>query len=297
MQFSSQGAIQLMQPAANQDYQNPIIEQSTHHELQVFSHACSTGHLESVISLSADPHAPSNTYYLNFGLISAIINQQLEVIRYLLSHGAIIDTSITAMAVKAASLPVFEILLSHGWDVNTSFMGGHTALTNLLHNLSLTRWLLSHGADPNLGPPLSPQPDASPLSDSGAVLDTAASIASPEVFALLLQHGAKLQNSLPLHAAAASTSKSDGESIPLMEYLLELGVDINGSDEARGFAALGTPLLYAIRERMIQRVEFLLSKRADVRVTGRGGVTALQLAKQTGREDLIALVEMYSEKD
>ena len=82
-----------------------------------------------------------------------------------------------------------------------------------------------------------------------------------------------------------------------MEYLLELGVDINGSDEARGFVAFGTPLLCAIRERMIQRVEFLLSKGADVRVTGRGGVTALQLAKQTGREDLIALVEMYSEKD
>ena len=296
MQYSPQGAIQLMQPAANQNYQNPIIEPSTHHELQIFSHACSTGHLESVISLSAGPHAPSNTYYLNFGLVSAIINQQLEVIRYLLSHGAIIDSSITAMAVRAASLPVFEIFLSHGWDVNTSFMGGHTALLNLLHNPSLTRWLLSHGANPNLGPSPSPQPDASPLSDSGAVLDTAASIASPEVFALLLQHGAKLQNSLPLHAAAASTSKSDGESIPLMAYLLELGVDIDGSDEARGFA-LGTPLLYAIRERMIQRVEFLLSKGADVWVTGRGGVTALQLAKQMGREDLIALVEMYSEMD
>ena len=280
-----------MHPAANQTYQNPVIEPSTHKELQTFSHACSTGHLESVISLSAGLHDPSTTYYLNFGLVSAIIHHQLEIIRYLLSRGAIIDFSITAMAVKAASLPVFEILLSHGWDVNTSFMGGHTALLNLLHHPSLTRWLLSHGADPNLGPPPSLQPDASPLFDSGAVLDTAASIATPEVFALLLQHGAKLQNSLPLHAAAASTSKSDGESIPLMEYLLELGVDIDGSDEARGFTALGTPLQYAVRERMVQRVEFLLSKGADVRVVGRGRVTALQLARQTGREDVIALVE------
>lgn len=288
---AAQGSIQPMQRNANQSHTNPIIEPSTHRDLQVFSKACSSGHLESVTLLAAGDHAPNSTYYLNSGLVSAIIHKQIEIVYYLLSHGATVDERITATAVMAASLPVFEILLSHGWNVNTAFMGGHTALLNLLHHEKLNRWLLAQGADPNLGPSQSPQPTSSPVADSGAVLDTAASDATPEIFALLLQHGAKLENSLPLHAAAASTFKADEESIPMMEYLLQLGVDIDGSDEARGFRAVGTPLHYAIRERMMKRVEFLLMKGSDVSVAGRDAVTALQLAKQTGKEEMIALIE------
>lgn len=286
-----------MQQISNQCYTHPVIEPSTHHTLQVFSKACSTGDLESAALLAAGDHAPNNAYYLNFGLVSAIIHKQLDIVRYLLSHGAVIDDSVTAMAVKAASLPVFEILLSHGWDVNTSFLGGQTALLNLLPHVELIKWLLAHGADPNLGPPLSPQPRSLPATDSGAVLDTAASIAIPETFGLLLQHGAKLENSLPLHATAASTSKADDESIPMMEYLLHLGVDIDGSDEARGFRALGTPLHYAIREKMTERVKFLLMRGSNVNVAGRGGITALMLAQQTGKEELIALVESHGKDE
>lgn len=292
-QPAAQGCFQPMQQYPNRSYTQPIIEPSTHRNLQVFSKACSTGDLESVTILAAGDHAPNNAYYLNFGLVSAIIHKQLDVVRYLLSHGAIIDDSVTAMAVKTASLPIFEILLSHGWDVNTSFMGGQTPLLNLLQHETLVKWLLSHGADPNLGPPLSPQPSALPVTNSGAVLDTAASTASLEIFGLLLQHGAKLENSLPLHAAAASTSKADDESLAMMGYLLQLGVDIDGSDEGRGLRALGTPLHYAIRGRMIERVRFLLMKGSNVKTAGRGGLMPLTLAVQTGKEELIALVESY----
>lgn len=63
------------------------------------------------------------------------------------------------------------------------------------------------------------------------------------------------------------------------------------SDEARGFRAVGTPLHYAIHEEMMKRVEFLLMKVSDVRVAGRGGVTALQLAKQTGKEEMVVLID------
>ncbi|KAL9069662.1 MAG: hypothetical protein Q9161_005362 [Pseudevernia consocians] len=288
-----QGCFQPMQQISIQSYTTPIIESSTHRNLQVFSKACSTGPLESVAFLAAGDHAPNNAYYLNFGLISAIIHQKMDTVRYLLSHGAFADDNVTAMAVKAASLPIFEMIHSYGWDVNTSFMGGQTALLNLLRHEELIRWLLAHGADPNLGPPLSPQPHVLPVADSGAVLDTAASTASPDIFALLLQHGAKLENSLPLHAAAASTFKADDESILMMEYLLQLGVDIDGSDEVRGIRALGTPLHYAIRGRMIERVKFLLMKGSNMKVAGRDGLTVLELAKQTKEEEMITLVENY----
>ena len=282
-----------MQQIPHRSYTQPIIEPSTHRDLQVFSKACSNGHLESVCELAAGDHAPNNAYYLNFGLVSAIIHDQRDIVRYLLSHGAVIDDRVTAMAVKTASLPIFDILLSHGWDVNASFLGGQTPLLNLLQHETLVRWLLAHGADPNLGPPPSPQLSALPVTDSGAVLDAAAGAANLEIFSLLLRHGAKLENSLPLHAAAASTSKGDEESLAMMGYLLQLGVDIDGSDESRGFRALGTPLHYAIRGGMIERVRFLLMSGSNVKIAGRGGLMPLALAMQTGKEELIALVESY----
>ena len=292
-QPAAQGCLQPLRSISSQSLSRVIIEPAAHADLQVFSEACSTGNLESVTRLAAGDHAPNNAYYLHFGLVSAIIHKQFDIIRYLLSRGTLVDDSITATAVKAASLPVFEILLSHGWDVNASFMGGHTALLNLLGHETLTRWLLTHGADPNLGPPLSYQPSASPVAHCGAVLNTAASTASPEIFGLLLQHGAKLKDSLPLHAAAASVSKADHESIAMMEYLLQLGVNIDGSDESRGFMALGTPLHYAVRDRLMERVRFLLMKGSDVKIAGRGGVTVMKLAKGTGNEELVALIEKF----
>ena len=99
---TAQGSIQPMQQNSNQSHTNPIIEPSTHCDLQVFSEACSTGHLESATLLARGDHAPNKIYYLNFGLVSAIIHKQLEIVRYLLSHGATIDESVTAMAVMAS---------------------------------------------------------------------------------------------------------------------------------------------------------------------------------------------------
>lgn len=174
-------------------------------------------------------------------------------------------------------------------------MGGHTALVQCIHDEPVTKWLLDHGADPNLGPPLDPQPRSLSVTDSGAALNTAATMSSPAVIDLLIQHGAKLENSLPLHAAATADVKPDGERIPMMAHLLQLGVDINGTDESRGMAAFGTPLHHAVRWARMDAVRFLLMKGADVRVKVlRGELTALDLARQTGKEELIALVESYT---
>lgn len=121
-------------------------------------------------------------------------------------------------AVKGESLPIFELLVEKGWDVNSPVMSGQTALSAFVKNEALLRWFLEHGADPNLGPPLSPQPDSTPVPKSGSTLNCAASVATPDVFDLLLQNGAVLENSQPLHMAAASPE--DSGRIPMMEYLI-----------------------------------------------------------------------------
>ena len=197
-------------------------------------------------------------------------------------------------AVKGECLPIFELLVENGWDVNSPVMGGQTALSAFVKNEPLLKWFLEHGADPNLGPPLSPQPDSTPVPNSGSSLNCAASVATPDVFDLLLQRGAKLENSQPLHMAAAS--QEDSERIPMMEYLVGKGVDVNGSDEARGFRAVGPPLFYAVRQGQVEKVRWLLGHGADPRVEGRGGRTALAMAEQTGLEEVVRLVREALER-
>ena len=268
---------------------HPSIEPTTAASLQAFAEACLNGNLDTVAILATgDDHSPSTQYYLNHGLFTSIIHKQLPIARLLLSRGATITPPIAMAAVRGECLPVFELLVDYGWDINGPVMGGQTALSAFVKNEALLKWFLEHGADPNLGPPSNPQPDSVPVPNSGSTLNCAASVATPDVFDLLLRYGAKLENSQPLHMAAAS--QEDSERIPLMEYLIGKDVNVNGSDEARGFHAVGPPLFYAIRQGQVEKVRWLLGHGADPRVEGRGGATALRLSEQTGMEELQRLV-------
>ncbi len=126
------------------------------------------------------------------------------------------------------------------------------------------------------------------MSDSGSALNCAAAVGTLAVFELLLRHGARIENSQPMHMAAAS--EEDAGRIPMMEYLVGKGVDVNGSDGARGVRAVGPPLLYAVRQGQVEKVRWLLGHGADARVEGRGGATALGMAERTGLEEVVGLV-------
>ncbi|KAF2189325.1 hypothetical protein K469DRAFT_701963 [Zopfia rhizophila CBS 207.26] len=118
------------------------------------------------------------------------------------------------------------------------------------------RYLLSQGANPNLGPPLNPQETIfwriRPIQNSGSALNAAAASHTPEIFALLLSHGAIISNAIPLHyAAGVGPNVPPGSRIPLMEYLVGLGLDVNSIDDAVrqgdvGHGQHGTPLHYAV---------------------------------------------------
>lgn len=72
------------------------------------------------------------------------------------------------------------------------------------------------------------------------------------MFSLLLSHGAELENAKPLHAAAGiGPNKPPGERIPMMEYLVRLGYDVNEIDDTIKFGNFGqgqygAPLQYAV---------------------------------------------------
>jgi ankyrin repeat protein len=78
----------------------------------------------------------------------------------------------------------------------------------------------------------------------------------------LIERGAKLEDSTALHCTADS-SNEDAERTPMIQHLLEIGLDINGTDDALGFRAQGTLLHWAVDACKIERAKFLLEKGAN----------------------------------
>lgn len=119
----------------------------------------------------------------------------------------------------------------------------------------------------------------------------AACVSTPTVYKLLLEHGAKLEYSVPLHTAASS--QEDEDRISMMAYLLELGVDINGFDDRRGLYATGTPLHAAIEAGGIAKVRFLLEQGADPILKHDYKGTPMQAALALAQPAIIELLKEH----
>jgi hypothetical protein len=106
------------------------------------------------------------------------------------------------------------------------------------------------------------------------------------IFALLLEHGAVLSNSIALHrASGVPRTVPPGERIPMLEYLVGLGLDINAMDDAikiadDGRGQRGTPLHYAIVWGRVEETKWLLEHGADPDKKPTWGISARDRAKK-----------------
>lgn len=143
----------------------------------------------------------------------------------------------------------------------------------------LVAYLLSRGADPNLGPRIGPGIGHTGrfqiVSTSGWTLHAAARSGNVDSFDMLLAHGALLQNAAAVHAAV------QGGSVEMVEHVLDLGANVNERDglETMGFYFCGTPLLRAINMGRVDLARILLGHGADATVKGRECLSALDLVK------------------
>ena len=109
---------------------------------------------------------------------------------------------------------------------------------------------------------------------------------------MLLSHGAKRENSIPLHTAAGAGA--NGERTAMIVHLIALDFEVNQSDEAIGRFAIGTPLQYAIRAKSFENVKCLLDHGADPhKPVGLAG-SAFKMAERMATEDIFALLKQYS---
>lgn len=278
--------INVTELAQNTIYQPPVMggadqryfpSYEPSQEVEKIYNAITTADLEVVKTLVEDGDYHPTPNYLSQALAKAIESQQIPIVQYLLSREADIDRPVLAAAAQARRLPVFELMVQTGWDVNAPMFGGHTMLASLIRSPSLITWFLRHGADPNLGSPrMSSNLEATPIPDSGVCLYEAVANSSSDVVGLLIQAGAKVENSTPLHAAV----RRGEDAIPMLRYLLDLpsgnGIDINGlADQCDPFS-VGTPLesviRHGVRSDSVAIARFLLENGADPHPDGRPGI-------------------------
>lgn len=151
---------------------------------------------------------------------------------------------------------------------------------------SLVKWFLEHGADPN-----------SHGSKNECPLDTAASGCYLGSVKLLLEHGAKLDDSNALHAVAGSR-EDDSACIEMMAYLLDQGADINALEhqgnpeyrERRKGQAFGTALHRAAQKGKKERVRFLLERGADPSALNSQGIDVAGWVTENDEEGVADLL-------
>ena len=266
---------------------------------------CSHGPLSIVQSIiSSKPRTPS---FLHHGLTQALSAGNIEISQYLLSAGAPIVRATPNNILSAPpsqQIPLFELLTHHGWSPNTPGHYGAVLLPSIVTNLPLLRWFLAHGADPNLGAQRDNRDrTGGPDTDSCAALESAAGRGDVEAVQLLLDAGAVIQNGHPLHCAAGAcppgmhphagrvepSKEFDESRIPVMELLMEHGADVNQREVSRHMVA-GYAVVHAVMAGAVERVRWLLERRADPEATGAWG-SAVQYARALGSEEMRRVLE------
>ncbi|CVK86493.1 uncharacterized protein FMAN_06236 [Fusarium mangiferae] len=253
-----------------------------------FGKACRDGDTSTVESIvTSQSRTPA---FLHEGLFNALGSGKVDVTRYLLDSGAPI-TRITPSWALAAPIDqqklLFELLLQHGWTVNTPGFYGAVLLPSVIRagNDGLLDWFLENGADPNLGK----QQDnrdrfGEPETNSCEALEIAAGMGTAEMVQKLLNTGAKIDNGAPLyyaagayppgsnpHAGVVTPSKEFDEArIPVMELLVKNGAQVNDKLNSRHMTAQ-YPIVNAVMAGAIERVKWLLSQGADPDMKGQFG--------------------------
>jgi ankyrin repeat protein len=196
--------------------------------------------MEALLSGGLDPNLPNSRGQtpLNFAIV--VVNQRSAASLLLTWHadpnepldnrvknGQLPETPLL-YAARAGDVELISILLTHGARIDTKGPGGRTALHLAVaaDRLAALQLLLDKAADPNLR-------DA----EGASPLDDAVWRGTPEAVAILLSHGAHLNDPDTQTGATPVNEAAFKGNTPVVQFLLQFHPDLEIPD-GRGYGPL-----------------------------------------------------------
>jgi len=253
---------------------------------------------------------------------TALMRGHTPLIAHMLDHEDVsVSDARLAFLAEHPSIELFEVLVSHGWDVNsTNARDGEDeencprVINLVIGDYDKVKWLIDHGATVTHGVDY-PNPSHF-MGPQVPLLEKCTYMGSVETLKLLKEHGARFGRH-PLHKAAeqaaadgadpaavdeSAQSGKKAERAAMLRYLVdELGLDVNQMDEPAPYSFLshyGTPIHYAARwPTGAAVVKWLLEKGADptIKNTADPGMPwdAEHWAKVKGCDEVLKVIQEW----
>jgi ankyrin repeat protein len=258
------------------------LQASTGNELY---NACIAGNLDVVRTSLADSKAadPSFSPPVSTILHAAASKDHVKVVKYCLENGATVNRDVMlTVLINRARETYIHLLESKAVDINyyISWFGDILSNVATRDDFDWAELCLDRGADPN----------RNPVDDYKSLLAGVAELASVEMAALLIRHGAHVKGSGAI-VMAAEEGKMD-----MVKLLLDQGADINeigieNPTDPRSKEDMGSALHRAVVAGHEEVVGFLLDRGADVNLTDVMRRTPLALAKTNQNRGTIQLLK------
>ncbi|MDD3173813.1 MAG: ankyrin repeat domain-containing protein [Herbinix sp.] len=240
-----------------------------------------------IMNLLIDNGYPLNNDTLGSAMDSALYNNKIESIKYLLNKGMdpnIIFNEDTALdiACTRGNIEIAKILVESGANVNGSNVSGMPLLSAAKYgNIELVKYMLECGVDVNS---VLRYDDGS---GGESALMEAAYGGEYDVVKLLVESGAVVNyQDENCDSDTAIIWAASGGSRNILEYLIKRGGDFdyqNSNGE--------TALMKAIPMGYIDCVKVLLKHEANITLKNKEGKTALDIAEAGGYNDIINLLK------
>lgn len=254
----------------------------------------SVSKLKPALDLARSSSRPTYPIIVARAQRAAVENNSLSVLVHLLENEDAQTSDLSIFQISEnGSLPVLEVLLAHGWDVNAQDEeDGKRLIDWSCTDEVRARWLVKHGARVDGGEFEFEGSESRPP----PLLETCARVGSLSMFKFLQSQGAKLGGRTLHHAASAGAfvGADPGSLLPngaaiedekvykarenvedILRYLVdELDLDLNAidTDVPKGLLFCGTPLNYAAKEKRGSGVvKWLLEKGANPSIRSLGG--------------------------
>ncbi|CAI6334308.1 unnamed protein product [Periconia digitata] len=195
----------------------------------------------------------------------------------------LLDTASLTMP-SSQKIVLLEFLLNaNDLDINRQVDGWFTVLRYFYEDKEVVEYLLRRGANPNMGPAAGARVSIwgadELVEDAGSALTMAIRRGTLDVVETLVQHGAILGYSIPVHCAVDRGDEN------MLRKVLELGANIDETDATRRrifTQYYGSPLMRAVSQNKLHMVDVLLRKGANVWYRNRRGMNVMDLIDGRG---------------